>query len=133
MKGVLGPWPPERARLETLIHGLQERADSRLILSGTRRRERLDAALEKAEIELYRGAFAHQTATRFRESSFLLWKSGREEDARACLEAARSFSDQAPGGNPVARALLEVALAPLLKSLRESTDGDEEESLLVKA
>ena len=51
-----------------------------------------------------------------------------EEDARACLAAALSFSDTEAGENAVARALLEVALAPLLDRLREEEDS----SLIVK-
>ncbi|MEN8183777.1 MAG: hypothetical protein ABFS46_14715, partial [Myxococcota bacterium] len=68
------------------------------------------------------------TAHALRESAYVLWKSERESEARACLAAARSFDADGPEANPVARALLEQMLAPVLESLAE----EGEPSLLVK-
>ncbi|MCZ6785271.1 MAG: hypothetical protein O7G30_18375 [Proteobacteria bacterium] len=137
-QGEFGPWPPDRGRLETLAEKLREQAESRLIVSGARRTEQLNSLVQDAAVELFSGDFAGQTARRFLESAYGLWKSGREDDARACLAASSAFSGDAPADQPAARALIESALGPLLATLR-ATSGDQqsgkqdgESSLLVE-
>jgi hypothetical protein len=127
-KRELGPWPPSEAALRPVVERLQELAGSRIVVSGSQRREQVDAALGEAVGALFEGAAASRMAGRFEEAAFIYWRQGRDEDARACLAAARSFGDTTAGENAVARALLEVALAPLLDRLREEEDS----SLIVK-
>jgi len=62
----------------------------------------------------------------------VLWKTGREQDAKACLAAAQSFSEEPLAENPIARALLETVLASVLAGLDEAAPGEAEPSLLVK-
>ena len=56
-----------------------------------------------------------------------MWKGGRDADARAALVAADAFRAGAPAENPVARALLEVLFAPVLKAARGESDRPETE------
>jgi hypothetical protein len=123
-----GPWPPPEAALRPVVQRLQELAEGRIVVSGAQRRERIDAILREALVAFYDAAASARMAGRFEETAFVYWKQGREEDARACLAAARSFGDTAGDENAVARALLEVALAPLLDRLREEEDS----SLIIK-
>jgi hypothetical protein len=130
--GAVGPWPPPGPTLERFTERLKQQAESPIILSGVQRREQLEALLAEAAGELYAGRFGEQTAMRFREAAYVLWKSDRVEEARACLAAARAILETAPSENPVVRALLELPLGALLAELREGEAGDEEPSLLVK-
>ena len=57
-----------------------------------------------------------------------MWKRGREDDAKACLTAAQGLRAGPVGNQPVARALFEAALGPVLEKLRE----EEKSSLIVK-
>ena len=58
------------------------------------------------------------------ETAYLLWKQDREEDARACLAAGDD--------REVRRAILEVALEPVLARLQEEEREQEADSLVVK-
>ena len=87
---------------------------------------------DEALVELFGERFASHTAQRFEESAYTFWKRGVASDARACLAAAVAFRERAPTDNPVARAMLEVLLGPVLSKLEEETDGQEQDSLLVK-
>jgi hypothetical protein len=130
--GVVGPWPPPGPGLERFADQLKQQAEGRIIVSGAQRREQLEALLAEAAGELYAGRFGEQTAMRFREASYVLWRSDRVEEARACLAAARATLETTPAENPVVRALLEIPLGSLLAELSEGEAGEEEPSLLVK-
>lgn len=124
----IGPWPPAEAPLRSLVERLQELVQGRIVVTGPQKREQVDAALNAALDQAYDKSATARLAARFEESAYVLWKRGREEDARACLAATRSFGDTAGSENALARALLEVALAPLLERLREEEDS----SLILK-
>jgi hypothetical protein len=59
--------------------------------------------------------------------AYVYWKWGKEDDARACLAAADAFGSSGSTEYPVARALLEVLLSPVLNRL-EAAAGDGEAS-----
>lgn len=126
-EGSIGPWPPEEERLRELASALQEAAEGRVIVSGAARRERVEAALGECIAQAFAAARDRQAAQRLRESAYVFWKTDREEEARACLAAARAFEEGGLERNPVARALVERMLGPALESLRE----EGESSLLV--
>ena len=132
----LGPWPPESARLQELSEKIREQVESKLIVSGARGAERLDAAVAAACGELFEGDFAEATARRFEESAFVFAESKRGEDAEVCLATARAFRATPIADNPVARALMEQCLGSFLTSLsdkQEEGDGEgEDESLIVE-
>lgn len=112
--GEVGPWPPARAELSRLAERVKEGAESGLVLSGAQRRERLlDLVAAEAE-SVYGGGFGAHTAARWRETAYVFWKTGKEDDARAALAAARAFAELPPAENTVALAMLEVALAPVM-------------------
>lgn len=130
-KGRLGPWPPPRERLEGTIDALGEARDSKIVVSGPARQERFEEILREAAEAAYDEGFSGVTAARFEESAYVFWRSGEEDEARACLAGARAFREQEAGSNPVARALLGRLLAPLLQAENE-TEDTESESLVVK-
>jgi len=137
--GLLGPWPPPEALLRATVEQLEEARNAKIVVAGGRRRERFEEILDEAVEHAYDEGFSALTAARFEESAYVLWKSGREDDARACLSGARAFHSGGDSGggeearsNPVARALLERLLAPLLKAAGEEKTTEESESLLVK-
>lgn len=124
----IGPWPLPEAPLRALAERLQDLSKARIVLTAPQREAQIDAALAAALEDTLDEAGRARMAGRFAETAFFLWKQGREDDARACLAAAAGFGDTPPGENPVARALLEGTLAPLLERLREEEDS----SLIVK-
>ena len=126
--GELGPWPAPIPVLRKVAEDLQEALKSRLIVSGAQRRDRSEAALREAITLVFDPVRTERTAARFEETAYILWKRGREDDARACLAAARGLREGPAVDQPVARALLEAALGPVLEKLRE----EEKSSLIVK-
>jgi hypothetical protein len=127
----VGPWPPPEQALRKTAEQLAEVKDSKIVVSGPARRERFDEILRDAAQHAYGEGFSSHTAARFEESAYVFWKSGREDEARACLAGARAFREQEAGSNAVARALLGRLLAPLLAAENE-TEDTESGSLVVK-
>jgi hypothetical protein len=125
---TIGPWPPGQEPLEAMASSLREAAEGRVIVSGAARLERIEAALTGCISQTFSADQTGYTVHRLRESAYVFWKSNREQDAQACLAAAREFEGAELERNPVARALVEQMLAPALESLRE----EEDPSLLVK-
>jgi len=130
-QGRVGPWPPSQDALKGLAERLEETISSPLIVSGATRRVRVDTVIREFLEETTTEADAAREAHRFRESGYVFWKRGDEEAARTCLAAALAFESSPIGENPVAHAMLEVPLAPLLEKIDQ--EGEElEDSLLVK-
>jgi hypothetical protein len=131
--GVIGPWVPRGSALEGLAEKLGEIERGVIIVSGARRKEQVCQTLDEALAEIFAGAAGVHAARRFEESAYVLWKSGREDEARACLSAARAYREMEPQANPVARAALERLLGPLLERLEseEAAAKDEEGSSLL--
>jgi hypothetical protein len=130
--GELGPWPPAPEVLKPLVEQLGEIARSQIIVSGAQRRQQADRTLEQALPAIFTGRFGEDTALRFEETAYVLWQRGEEADARACLAAARAFRQGGAGENPVARALIEAVLAPVLAQLDQEVQAEDERSRLVK-
>jgi hypothetical protein len=129
--GELGPWPPAPAALEQVLRKLDDVRTGVIVVSGARKREQMQQVLEDALDGCFAGEAAERTALRLEETAYIHWKSGRVDDARACLVTAGVFRDRSPSDNPVARAMLERLLAPALERADEP-EQDEEPSLLVK-
>jgi len=129
---AIGPWPPEAKALHALAERLGELARGAVIVSGARRREQIDRALGDALPELFAEPFAERTAHRFEETAYVLWQSGRVDDARACLAAAARLREGDPQENPVARALIELVLAPVLRQLEDGIREEEGRSSLIQ-
>jgi len=137
LDGQVGPWPPPPETLQPIAEEIGKLRDRRIIVSGSARREQVESLLDDALTASFGAEFAALSAHRFEETAYLKWKGGDEEDARACLAAADAFRDSAPTENPVARAMLRVVLAPMLKQLDvnesdEDAPEQEQESLLVE-
>jgi hypothetical protein len=128
----LGPWPPQGEVLQSLAERLLEGAKGQIIVAAPVRREQAARTLDQAVESVYAGPHAARAAICFRETAYLLWKGGRDEDARAALAAARAFESGPAASAPVARAILEVTLGPVLERLDQEIAGDDEGSRLVK-
>jgi len=129
---AIGPWPSGLPVLEKLAEKIQELAKSPLVVSPAARRERAQSLLGEAQAEVFAEPAGAHMAERFAESAYVFWKMGNEADARACLAAAKAFREQGPADNPVALALIETLLAPVLASLDEPAPSAPEPSLIVK-
>lgn len=129
---AVGPWPPSAEVLQDLASRLAEAAKGQIIVAGAARRQQLARILDEGAQSAFAGAQAARTANCFRETAYVQWKSGREEDARASLAAALAFEAGPEESGSIARALLEVALAPLLERLENEMAGEEDSSRLVK-
>jgi hypothetical protein len=128
----IGPWPTAAPVLEKVAERIGELARSPLVVSPAARREQAQSLLAEAQGEVFAEPVGGYTAQRFEESAYVLWKTGREPDAKACLAAAQAFRESPAAENPVARALLEAVLAPVLAALEEPAPREAEPSLLVK-
>jgi len=122
---AVGPWPPENPALQETAERIADLEKSGIEVSDAVRREQIDGILDTAVEELYGEPFASRCAERFEEMAYVYWKWAREDDARACLAAADAFGNSTSREQPVARALLEVLLSPVLKRL-ETAAGDAE-------
>jgi hypothetical protein len=128
----IGPWPPPADFLQELAERLLEGAKGPLIVAASVRREQAARTLDDAAARLATGPEAARLAACFHETAYLLWKAGREEDARAALAAASAFAFDPEAAAGVARALLEVALAPVLERLEQELASADEGSRLVR-
>jgi hypothetical protein len=131
-KHEVGPWPSGAPGLEKVAERIQELAKSPLVVSPAARRERAQSLLVEAQAEIFAEPASAHAEQRFAESAYVFWKTGREADATACLAAAQAFRAGGRAENPVALALLETVLAPVLASLDQPAPGEAEPSLLVK-
>jgi hypothetical protein len=131
-KREIGPWPPPGEILQGLAKRLSEGAQGKIIVAEPVRQQQVARILDEAVESVYAGQLAARTAGCFREAAYVLWRTGREEDARAALAAGQAFEAGSEARAPVARAMLEVALAPVLERLEREMAGDEENSRLVK-
>lgn len=138
---VIGPWPPDVRLLNEVVEQLDEMDQSRIVVSGTSRRGRIQAVLNEGLKRIFSDDFSMTTSRRLEETAYVIWKHGKygttgdadaDGSARACLAAARAFAEKAPTDNPVARAMLEVLLEPALRKLDEETKPEDEPSVLVK-
>jgi hypothetical protein len=130
--GEVGPWPPPAERLGPAAERVAEAARGQIIVSGARRREQAESALEESLPALFAEPFGATTADRFEEAAWVQWQRGLVDDAHACLGAARCFRERGPRDNPVARALIDVVLAPFLTRLEEEIQRGEPQSRLVE-
>jgi hypothetical protein len=137
-EGELGPWVARPGALDAALPKLRDIQSGVVIVSGAAKQERVQAVLDETLEALYASPSDERTARRFEESAYVLWKSDREDDARACLTAADTFRKEPAMSNPVARAALERLLAPVLAQLEEDAeekseaDDEEASSVLVK-
>lgn len=127
-QGAFGPWPPTFEALRAIAERVRKTAESPLLVDDAQRRAQVDGVLGDALDERYAGDACERTAQRLEECAYGAWKQGRCDEAKALLAAARAFRERPPRDNPVARALLERSLGPMLEALRD----EQAASLLVK-
>lgn len=121
----IGPWPPSNKRLSEIVQRLGEVAEGAIVVSAAAKQERLDHALDEAVERVFEVGFAASTANRFEETAYVFWRQGALEDARACLAAARAFRGSKAEYRELGRAMLEVVLAPALKSIEQQSEKTE--------
>jgi hypothetical protein len=131
-EGRVGPWPPSQNALKRLAERIETTLAGPLIVSEVTRREQVEKVIREFQEETESDGDAARQAHRFREAAFVFWKGGDEDAARACLAAALAFETSPMGENPVARAMLEIPLAPVLEKTDSEGEEPEEPSLLVR-
>ncbi len=131
---VLGPWPPDRAALHEIAQRLSEASAGVVIVSGGARQAQIDSVLDDAVEQLYAGDVGERTACRFDESAYVFWKREQPREARACLTAASAFRSGDSAHRKLARAMLDIVFAPLLRSVEQEPDEPDAavESMLVR-
>ena len=115
--GTIGPWPPDIEAVRRFADRIAERADALASASPDERESEAGALLDEGVVTLFDDAHRECTARRCDETAYVFWKGGREEDARTALALADAFRG-GEAANPLARAMLEVLLAPALDKLR---------------
>ena len=121
--GAIGPWPADFEALRQVAERVRDTAKSPLLVDEPQRRAQVDAVLADAAEAAFGGARAETVAARFEEAAYSAWKRGQADEARRWVATARSFREQPARDNPVARALLDRALAPLLQWLAQQEPG----------
>ncbi len=117
--GTYGPWPPTFEVIHAAAEKVRDTAKSQLLVDDQQRRAQVEDAIGDALDLRYAPPAAERTAMRFEEVAYTAWKHGRAEEAERCIAVARAFREQPPRENPVARALFDQSLQPLLDALRE--------------
>jgi len=121
----IGPWPPSNETLSEIARRLGEMAEGVVVVSAAARKEQLDQALDEAVEEVFEAGFASSTAMCFEETAYIFWRREALEDARACLAAAKAFRGAKAEYRELGRAMLEVVLAPALKSIERQSEKTE--------
>ncbi len=121
----IGPWPPSNETLSEIAQRLSEVAEGVVVVSAAAKREQLDHALDEAVDRVFEAEFAGRTANRFEETAYIFWRREALEDARACLAAAKTFRGPKSEFRELGRAMLEVVLAPALKSIEQQSEETE--------
>ena len=116
---TIGPWPPPNETLSEIVQRLSEVGEGLVVVSAAAKREQLDRALDEAVDRVFEAGFAGRTANRFEETAYIFWCRESLEDARACLAAAQAFRGPKLEFRELGRAMLEVVLAPTLKSIEQ--------------
>jgi hypothetical protein len=119
----IGPWPPSNETLSEIAQRLSEVAEGVVVVSAAAKREQLDRALDEAVERVFEAEFAGRTANRFEETAYIFWRREALEDARACLAAANAFRGPKAEFRELGRAMLEVVLAPTLKSIEQESEN----------
>jgi len=122
-KGAVGPWGPTAETLAGRVEGEVEAAGA--LPEGD---EDWAALAGLVFCDEPSNAAARE---RLRESAFVFWQRGEEDEARACLAGAQAFAETAAPENPLAAAMVEVLLGPAVAAVRarvaekgESTEGE---------
>jgi hypothetical protein len=118
----IGPWPPSNQTLSEIVERLGEVAEGVVVVSAAAKQEQLDRALDEAVEQVFDASFAGSTANRFEETAYIFWRREALDDARACLAAADALRGSQPAFREIGRAMLEVVLAPALKSIAQSSE-----------
>ena len=121
----IGPWPPPNETLSEIAQRLSEVAEGVVVVSAAAKQEQLDRALDEAVDRVFDAGFADRTANRFEETAYIFWRREALEDARACLAAANAFRGSKAEFRELGRAMLEVVLAPALKSIEQQSEKTE--------
>ena len=121
----IGPWPPSNDTLSEIVQRLGEVAEGVVVVSAAAKQEQLDQALDEAVDQVFESGFAGSTANRFEETAYIFWRQEALEDARACLAAAKAFRGAKAEYRELGRAMLEVVLAPALKSIERQSEKTE--------
>jgi hypothetical protein len=118
-EGTLGPWPPPFDALREIAEKVRKTGDSPLLVDDQQRRAQVESVIGEALEARFAGAGGEAMAQRLEEAAHAAWRRGDAGQARALLAAAAGFRERSPRDNPVARALLDRVLAPMLEMLRE--------------
>ena len=86
---------PSRARCRSSPCASAQAREGVLVVSEAARRDQVQRVLDEAPLELGAGDAGLVIALRLEETAYLWWQGGREDDARACLAAARPCASRA--------------------------------------
>jgi hypothetical protein len=129
-RGEVGPWPPDMKRLEVVAQRIKDKLDGPIVLNEKQRLDQIGVILDECLEDFFAGADATRMADRYKEAAYIQWKQGNEKVAKACLAASRSFLEQSPTRNLIARYMVETPLSSVLPQGGVESKG-EEESLIV--
>jgi hypothetical protein len=129
---VFAGWMIETGLIQPYADGVREAEESKLILNPVQKETRLQEVYQKALSDLFSGERRSLYERRLAEMAYVLFKLGREEEARISLAAAMDL--QKPMNpfqpNPF---LFQLVVISILKCLKDAYEKKADEpSLIVK-
>ena len=123
-------WFLEEGESQKYLNLLREASASRLVLSPYQKESRLMEIYRQAVHELFDGARRLLYRRRLEEMAYVLWKQGRENEARVSLSAALGLENESAllSPNPF---VLELVKRSLLSLMEKEKDKQSEESRLI--
>ncbi len=129
---VFGDWTIERDRIQPYVDAVGEAEESKLVLNPVQKEARLQEIYQKALSELFSDERRALYGRRLEEMAYILFKMGRQDEARMSLAAAIDLKKPANPfqPNPFLFPLVVKSILELLQDTREKKG--KEPSLIVK-
>ena len=125
-------WFLEEGESQKYLNLLREASASRLVLSPYQKESRLMEIYRQAVQELFDGARRLLYRRRLEEMAYVLWRQGRENEARISLSAALGLENESAllSPNPFVLELVKRSLLALME--KEKEKQSEESGLIVR-
>jgi len=128
----LGTWILDEETIRPYLEELQGIKDSPLVLSEVQQKDRFEACVARAVVELFDGERREIYTRRLQEMAYFLLVTDREEQARRALAVSFALSQSSNGGSgiPFCEALARGSVA-LWSSVAEEQETQQRKSSLV--
>ena len=116
---LFASWLFDLEKMETIVKDIKEAEGSTILISKEQKANRIQEIKEKAIADTFPEPLRLKFIGRLEETAYVFLKEGEEDQARACLLAAKSLDEEPAfiGANPFLMAMLERTLNLYLASI----------------